>query len=269
MFVIGRLLCSLVLSWFLDFYVSWSFAVLSLHWGSNQLLHSLLTGFCEKYIQSTQLGILRLSENFSVCGYACFTFLVSSSWWSIRRLYAFSWCLKARPGADSLLGAFPRTELNAQLCAFFFFFPVLRGWACFLCAYQPAVGSMSREMATRREYVCVRHMECWGCLWATWEDLQGRRPRWLMDGLRIESVTELVESMSFDALPEPYMDSPSCVLIVLLSVQDRVRKKWVSSSHLGKLGTHPHIQLSPVQKLWSKSFLLAVNSAVLGEGWCG
>lgn len=105
-------------SFFFDVLTTWFVMFLKvLHcclctWSSH-LIRSLVIDFRKERTSVNPLRNSLVLETFY--GYACST-LLPFCWGKFSRMYVFSGIWEVRPGSDSLLFAFPRMEINAQVC---------------------------------------------------------------------------------------------------------------------------------------------------------
>lgn len=105
----GKLQCSFCVSYFLDFYVPWNLAWLSLHLKkvTSSSLYWLASG--EKYLPS---ATVRDSDAFSDLFNMPAPYVLFPSVGKFLILYVISWSCRARSGAESLPFAIPRMVLN-------------------------------------------------------------------------------------------------------------------------------------------------------------
>ena len=226
----------------LIFHVPGSPVLSSLHLkkqSTSSILYWLALG--EKYLLSSLLGILRLSQAFSIdVPTPHFLFPL---WGQFLRFYAFCSFCKARLSADILPFPFSRVLLNAQVCVLFPN-PAESGWL-----------SVHAHCLSANAYTC----HCWGSEQGAnhrlhrplgmpvghWGDLQSRHPQWLVAGSLMVSVKGLVGSTSLECVPSPGCYSP-CPFPHLrhaahLGTLDGASKRWNSGRILPSWGNEAPI----------------------------
>lgn len=117
----------------------------------------------------------------------------------------------------------------------------------------------------------LRHMDYWGCLWASWGDLQARYLQWLVVGLP-GGICEVISRLHIHSMPSKspgsILPAPADPLVIQHSSVfwmgwEGSGTFWQHPAQLEKLGTHPHTLTSPP---WKKSG--AKNVSLGTELWC-
>lgn len=117
----------------------------------------------------------------------------------------------------------------------------------------------------------LRHMDYWGCLWASWGDLQARYLQWVMVGLP-GGICEVISRLHIHLMPSKspgnILPAPADPLVIRHSSVfwmgwEGSGTLWQHPAQLEKLGTHPHTLTSPP---WKKSG--AENVSLGTELWC-